>query len=432
MHPAIDSTVPESGTARVKYATYWYQNPPWSTWQDVHSYQNIRMPATVSNPLRADGTRAPSPFFIKRVFVSFPPRSGEMSNWPSPPPAAYSYVKEASAIPVAGELLGKAKDDYIIKFCMGGVARVSVDNRARTSFLDKLASASGKDQVQLGVALGEFRETVDMAIGLARGIRRGITNLARKVEFSGATVDRALSNIERHGFYEAAERFGRKNTSVLERIRDGWLVYQLGLVPLARDLHDGLTWLRAAQAESGGQFPVTVKAGAADETDVWQLMHTKNHQDAPYSLWAKVHQTCGVHYAARYNVPVRATIPEQLGLWNVPSVTWNLVRKTFLVDYVSNTGQWLNGMLAPMNTSFIEGTKSEIRRSTIVDWEFRDETRPWVKRPKLDTHLLVVEHFDRSVLTHGVFPAPLPSVINKLSAAKLANLLSVISQLRHP
>lgn len=354
-----------------------------------------------------------------------------MSPWPSPPPAAYLYVKDSVAVPVAGSLLGKAKDDYLTRFLMSGAARVSVDNRARTAFLAKLAKASGKDQVQLGVAMGEFRETVDLALGLARGLRRGISNVARKVERSGATVDHALSTIEKHGFEEAAIRFGRKNTSLLEKIRDSWLVYQLGLKPLAYDLNDGLTWLRAAQAGEA-EFPVTVKAGADDEDYQWVLLHQQDHQGAPYNLWAKVHRSCGVHYSCVYKVPTRATIPEQLGLWNMPSVAWNLVRKSFLVDYVSNTGAWLNGFLAPQNTRFWEGTKSEIRRSTIVDWDWRDLRRPWQVEPDLSQHLLVVEHFDRSVLSVGVLPAPIPSFTNKLGSIQLANLLSVISKLRSP
>lgn len=141
------------------------------------------MPATVRNPVREDGSRAPSAYWTKRVFVELPAVSGAAIPYPTPCGSSgdnFAVFKEATAIPRAGSILGLRKQDYITVFCHGSFTKATVDGIARTNFLNKLASASGKDQVQLGVALGELRETAGMITDLSLRAVRGVTTVAKK------------------------------------------------------------------------------------------------------------------------------------------------------------------------------------------------------------------------------------------------------------
>lgn len=433
-HESINQEIGPAGQARIRSANcYNWNNPavPWATYGDLNQYKWLSMPATVHNPVRSDGSRAPSAFWTRRVFVELPAVSGSAKPYPTPcgsPGDNFPVFKEATAIPRAGLIVGLRKQDYITVFCHGSFTKATVDSIARTNFLNKLASASGKDQVQLGVALGEVRETAGMITDLSRRAYRGVTTVAKKTSQSGQIVARYLDIVSRHGIRSSVARAARTNVRRPDYVLDAWLTYQLGLRPLAMDVYDSMVWLRAAQVDSADSFQVKVKSGHELSEELFHELHRPSLNDAYYYIIGKFKTTTAYHYSAVYKVPVQATIPEQLGLWNPASVAWNLVRYTWLVDYVSNTGAWLNSMLAAQNTAFVEGSRSLIQRASLLESEFREVRRPWISEPRLEG-IIQVENFERTVLTSGVMPALIPAMKNRLDLTRMANAIAVLVKL---
>ena len=218
---------------------------------------------------------------------------------------------------------------------------------------------------------------------------------------------------------------------MLERIVEGWLVVQFGLKPLCYDIYDGTVWLSHAQQAETLRLTVKVRGGASSEQDVQTRSCRFGGNGATYDIDAVVRQSVGVHYACDYEIPTKATIPEQLGLYNPASIAWELARFSWMVDYVVDIGGWLNSMMAAQNTRFVEGTKSVIQRAGLV--EFRDVSQPPVVPIQGDLDslgaLLQVEDFQRTVLNHGVMPSFLPGIRNKMNLDRLANSMAALTTL---
>ena len=118
-------------------------------------------------------------------------------------------------------------------------------------------------------------------------------------------------------------------------------------------------------------------------------------------------------------------------MYNPAVVAWELARFSWMVDYVVDIGGWLNSMMAAQNTRFVEGTKSVIQRTGLV--EFRDVSQPPVVPIQSDLDplgaLLQVEDFQRTVLNHGVMPSFLPGIRNKMNLDRLANSMAALTTL---
>ena len=395
---------------------------------ELGTIKYLAMPATVVNPVRPDGTRPVSNYWIKRQFAVLPRLEVKQGV---PPYSSWLYRTEGGSCPYTQDLIGTSPTWNASKLLPSWLVVQNVDALARTKFLAKLGERSGKDQVQLGAVAGEVRETIGMAADLGTGIVTGIRSIARNVSQSPKLVARALDLIRKVGIREAANRVLRGDVRLLERIVEGWLVVQFGLKPLCYDIYDGTVWLSHAQQADTLRLTVKVRGGASSEQDVQLRSCRFGGNGCTYDVDAVVRQLVGVHYACDYEIPTKATIPEQLGLYNPASVAWELARFSWMVDYVVDIGGWLDSMMAAQNTRFVEGTKSVIQRTGLV--EFRDVSQPPVVPIQSDLDslgaLLQVEDFQRTVLNHGVMPSFLPGIRNKMNLDRLANSMAALTTL---
>jgi len=152
-----------------------------------------------------------------------------------------------------------------------------------------------------------------------------------------------------------------------------------------------------------------------------------------YFISGLYRQSVGIHYACKYRIPTQANTAQQLGLNNPAYVAWNLARLTWIVDKVVDIGNWLHSFMAPQGTSFIEGTKSEIRRTSLLRLvDKSQDTLGWGALSGLNPNnppLVQVEHFNRDVLTVGVMPSFMPGVKNKMGLVQLASTISALTTL---
>lgn len=408
----------------------WYNRPNAANW----SYARyLAMPATVNNPKRSDGTRPVSEFWTHRYLAVLPPlrlsQTPSVGGWGM-------YTKESIRAAYHSELLTGNGYSDMLKVLPDMYYRTNVDSIARVNFLKKLEKASGKSQVELGVAAGEVRETIHMVTDLSKGLVNGVLQTAKSVSLAPARAAKALYAVRQYGVKEAARRFLNGDTALLEKIIQGWLVTQFGLKPLASDVYDATVYLGAQQQAHGPlRLTVTVKSGFdAEPVEAEVLAQQDATDDATYALNAKFLWYGRVHYSGVYQIPTRATIPQELGVYNPALVAWELLRFSWLVDYVVDIGGWFRSMMAAQGTHFVEGTKSELWQARLVEFTDRPYSSPGqpgaagaVNRlgPSIQADL-----FKRTVLgPAGVMPPILPGMQAPMGIKQLANALAALTTL---
>lgn len=425
-HDAIDRTNVTLATVRVHKKHSGGYDPGWATYVngDISTLTHLSMPASVNNPIRTDGTRAPSPFWTKRIAIANPGDTAMQSN---PWPAWTEYMFESTRVCRTSELPWASIPDLLayLKYDLWS----NVDSQARTKFLNKLADASGKDQVSLGVIAGEFRETVGLAADLAHGIANGVVKVARDLHRAPATVGHALDSVRSLGMKESARRFFHGDTALLEAGVAGWLTVQFGLKPLVYDLYAAGNKLRAS-TPVGEALPLTLtlKAGAQEEYEyVRKLSAAWTNGASDYDIYGRFRQTTSVHYAGTYQVPSRPSTIEGWGLYNPASIGWELLRFSWMADYVVGIGDWLRSMMAAEGTQFVEGTRS-LTHKIRLESLYSASANPLTKDPT-GPMMVEADDFERVILNHGVMPAFLPAVKKTLGLPQLANSLAALATL---
>lgn len=409
-------------------------DPGWSEFANqCLLYRSIlKMPASTNNPKRDDGTRAPSAFWIQRALIQARPYQLSQEN-PGVGLFWGYYTKESTRAYVLPSEMYIDSDALLSWALAGPLTRTNVDALARTKFLNNLGNRSGKDLVELGVAAGEIRETIGLANELGQATLSAISSTAKAVGRAPGTIAKALYHLKSAGPREIARRFFNGDTQVLEKVINAWLVYQLGLKPLAYDLYDAEVYLRSQVDQDYYHLDVTVRGGASDENDVLLSHNTWAVNGGTYFISGLYRQSVGIHYACKYRIPTQANMAQQLGLNNPAYVAWNLARLTWAIDKVVDIGNWMHSFMAAQGTFFIEGTKSEIRRTSLL--RLVDETEDhlgWGKLSGLNPNnppLVQVEHFNRDVLNVGVMPSFMPGVKNKMGLVQLATTIAALTSI---
>lgn len=422
-HPAINlfDVARQSVTVHFKHAAgdeYTWDYPT----SCVRSVTYRSEPESTNNPVRPDGTRAPSNYFIKTIYF----KQKASTCLLSPPPWGW-YVKPTSQVPIWDILFEGSGPDIMNRV---HVSNVNTVEAARVKFHNKLGDTSGKDAMSLGAAAGEFRETCGMVSELAGGLVRGVLDIARDVRKPGRVVSDTLSVYGQFGPKAALRQLGGTDAGVVKAIVDSWLVYQLGLRPLMYDALAATSILNAEiQQTNNLEFQCTVRAGHENVVEFDRIIQSEWLNGCPLEVHARFQEVQQAHFAAVYKIPTRPTTFQRLGLYNVPYVAWELVRYSWMADYVTNTGPWLRSLLAGQDCVFIEGTLSELGRTTIVKkWSRLPQGGSILTDPAKLPEVFSSDSFVRTVLG-GIRPAFLPQLNNRLDATKLATSLAALTNL---
>lgn len=405
-------------------------SPGWAPWSENHSVNDDiaellfrAEPASTSNPIRSDGTRAPSEYWIKRLYVQNPSARVETiptSGW---------FAHNSTTCRLAQFSGGLAEDFHKGVLYL---ADQNTDARARTTFLNKLADASGKDQVSLGVIAGEFRETAGLAADLATGIVKGVRDIARTHKRPPESIANALYVLGREGKAAALKQLGSSDNTLLQGVVSSWLVYQFGLKPLAYDIQDGVDYLAAQQAKPDGlQLTALLRGGASEVYEYTRLLNQSGHNGSVVRLTGNFVQKTSVNYAGVYKIPTQAPTQIALGLYNPALVLWELLRFTWMVDYVIDIGGWIRSFMAAQGTSFVEGSRSWTRKA-YLDGLYSENLSYGITKvdPAKVEMMISSEWFERTVVgSGGVMPSFLPGMKNKLNLDRLANSIAAITTL---
>lgn len=390
-----------------------------------------KRPATTINPVRPDGTRAPSPYWRRwaRFDVSVPGCSAERISDPR-----YQNGFEGGHTGSPDVIY-----DSVNQWSNGvGLFPIGPENLARQRLRSKLSDVVW----DFGVFAGEIRETAGLFVSAGQRIALAVNNIGKSVSKSPKVVRTFLRDMER----TRSVRIRTVNGSVVRkngvpqwdsrdrlrkwqvRVIDDWLLFQFGVKPLLGDISDAIDFLVALEESGSGHITATVRAGASvDIPSTLKFGIPVNN----FGYICPVVTQSACHIAATYGLALRSDWKEMLGLHNPASVAWNLLRFTWIVDYVFGVGKWLDSLALPHGTEFVEGTISRIQKRQQFDSAPLWVDPTWRKVEGRNANIrLDVGRFERALLPpDGVRPPTWPEWRNKLNLTRVANVLAVLTKL---
>lgn len=395
----------------------------------------LRAPALVRNKPRKDGTR-PMSAWHKQWFRGVTPLwSWRIRENPSSWPDAWNW--DYTLMPAIDELPrtthpGLYWEHVNNVFPFPSSLRFSTDQVARTKVLNKIA----QKKWDLGVTALEIKQTAGLITDLSVGIVSHVSSLIESRRAMRQKLDRFFREVRKHDdFYRAASDVGLKDLSLLEDLRSRWMQYQFGIRPLIRDVDDAVTWLSEAIHNHGYSVLVSAKAGheMRDNRLLGSVMGTPARTSMETRL--EVQDVCMTHYSVVYEIPTgQVSVRTALGLDNPFYVGWEVVRLSWMCDYVVGVGDWLQSFTAANGMVFREGCRSVLQRLTSQAAHYKpigtigpggDCT--FDKAPPQRGVYIERGDFNRELLVHGVTPAVVPQVKSELGLVQLANSLLALS-----
>jgi len=198
---------------------------------------------------------------------------------------------------------------------------------------NKILSKVRNREVDLGVALGEHRETAEF--------------------ISSAMVKTAKSYVQlRHGDVSGALRTitGRRNNSwrdIPGAAANTWLAYCYGLRPLLKDVHDAAS----VYENRYKQRPSVFKCSASISKDFDAVANPNR-----YYIMQQIRGSASIRASVEMFVtnPVLKTL-DQCGVTNPLSIAWELVPFSFVVDWFIPVGAFISNIIPPQGVDFVNG-----------------------------------------------------------------------------
>lgn len=429
-------------------------DPPTTTSALRYSRSVYRVrPESSSSPIRADGSRAPKAWNHRwGTWVGVPTPITVLSSWLGKTYTCRLVVPTGWRLPavtqkVAFDSMFSQVDMLWLNGNNISDFPVSVQSAAVTRF--RLAALSGV--ADLGVTLGELRQTAHFVTDLCRGVESTIRHIADDLP-AWYSPKKGLSSRERRKQnvrrvvallkggrparrlkHESAKKYRRRIQKEKQILQD-WLTFQFAVKPLMTDLVSAVEafdyWKNARQVP----MRVTVKKGASNE---WQETVQRNsvqygNRNGYVNEEFRVLISAGCHYSGIFEMlPSDDRTLAQLGLNNPFSVAWELVPFSWLVDYGLGVGNWIKSMTSLDHMTWIEGSVSKVVRMTSPDGVVHvspagSQTLAVYGEGKL---LLNCGRFQREVLQHTPLPGAMPVPKKELGLNQLANALSALAGL---
>lgn len=376
-----------TNTASGQSYRYFPGDPGWQLdggpFYSLFSHERLARPQSVTSPFRADGTRAPKDYF-RNGGISYMPMA--QMFWSQDPANVYRYYTEPFQYV-----------DLLVPVSCPGVDS-DVITRARMKYYKNVKNS----KVNLGVALGEARQTARLLTSSASRIAAGVRSF-RKGNLKKVWADLTSG----------------------ANVPNAWLELQYGWNPLLRDVFGSAEAL-AESISIGRRLNLVVK-GSASKSD--PLILERESNDAFMVRYdGRDKQRCEV--VGNYDLP-SSILPafSSLGLTNPLEIVWELVPYSFVVDWCFPIGDWLATLDAGAFLHFNEGSESIIRRRTAAGvmlvsphqgFKYNRSVKPIRKG------LYRAYSFNRGVLYNPPF-VDLPKLRSPLSLGKMANALSLLA-----
>lgn len=342
------------------------------------NYRN--RPASVTSPVRSDGTRAPKAWNHSGRFMMSP-------NF-------FYSVRHPYGLPVTRTYSG---------FLIGGVTgpTVSFDPKLRDRAVLKALQNLKDQKINLGVALAEARQTVDLVRGTADTVRRQVEGYKRNHK----------KQWERRGSWKSLP--GR------------YLEMCYGWKPLLSDI-DGACEQLAELLHGPLSTTVLTRASVKDRQQYELVAADGGFVRLVYrGVKSSKCQVTMVHHVPSYLSEFRS-----LGLENPLEILYEKTPYSFVLDWILPIGPWLGTLDAGNYMTFKEGSVSEMGRITATGSPTAATSPPLNDGIQVDTYipgLIRSFNFRRSLLLRTP-TASFPSLKKPLGLDKLAKSLALLTQ----
>jgi hypothetical protein len=235
---------------------------------------------------------------------------------------------------------------------------------------NKLSKKLNSTDIDLGVALGEARETAHM-LSSAMLSTFVAAKRAKRGDFSGMLKALGLSaNTD-----PKLQRF----RDIPDKAAGCWLGYSYGVRPLLSDVFGAVS---ALEKRMNVPDVITRRVSTFEEIDL-ELQGTYNARpgfgDPDTCLKFKGGHRCSEKLTFTVANPFTYTL-SQLGLTNPLNVAWELVTLSFVVDWFLPIGSWIQGLVPPQGVTSIRRTSTWKGYVDVeADLIFRDGQRCPVK-----------------------------------------------------
>lgn len=206
-------------------------------------------------------------------------------------------------------------------------------------------------KIDLGVALGETRETADMIGNYSDRIGRSA------LDVTSSTLASSRSDKD---FY-LTRAFRTLTGGKIDKIREvadlassAWLGWSYGVRPLLSDIEKAIATVKGADKQPYYEL-TTVRSRQSDTLNASYAATVQG--DYGWKQWTESHNsTRTVSGAMTFycdNPILRSA--DQLGLTNPLNVAWELVTLSFVVDWFIPVGDYLANIVPPLGVTFSHG-----------------------------------------------------------------------------
>jgi hypothetical protein len=244
---------------------------------------------------------------------------------------------------------------------VGTLSETTVQNAALDAFW---ANASGQN-ANYGQIFAEGRQTLNLVTNTAVKIAKCVKSL-RRLDVWGAFDALGLSKKTKHFKDLRHKSKNLRKTDYSHFVSSSFLEMEYGWKPLLSDVYDVAKDLAYRNAQKS--YDVTIRGSAVAEAPVkYVLVNGPSAPPATLNICGvgKNLKTLRVTYSCRYRVASPALrTASALGLTNPLYLGWQLVPFSFVVDWFTPIGAYLESLSALQGLSFIDGTRSVLTLQT--------------------------------------------------------------------
>ena len=210
---------------------------------------------------------------------------------------------------------------------------------------NRLLSKVRNREIDLGVSLGEYRETASFVAGAMVKTAKSFKQLKQ------GDVSGALQTLT-----------GKRNNrwaDIPGAASNTWLAYSYGLKPLINDVSDAVKVLEKGLRDPSR--PIVVRSSTTKSVSGFATDYGCYHDRIEGSVRVSGKIEFWIDNPFLYTL-------EQVGFVNPLSVAWELVPFSFVVDWFVPVGEFLTSVVPPQGVAFVGGCTAYRGDGTHVGW----------------------------------------------------------------
>lgn len=282
------------------------------------------------------------------------------------------------------------------------------------SALQRAYAKIGKSELEMGVELGEFRETF-------KTLRSPLQSLRNFFSKDGGKNLRSLKEV-----IQFRSKPGRICKASGKTVADTWLEIRYGIMPIVRSIEGMIKYVEQQRVSLRYNTILSAKSKVVSTTEAAsKLMLDRGFGPLEFRWKTKRQSTCrGQVYYRRFGAPGELD-SLGLGFQFLPEIAWELTSCSFIMDWFVSVGDWIASHRYNPGIEILGATRSEkqLVDTTLMPIRVKDST---FHQDFSNTSGFTGrgEHYSRVV--DVIKPPPLFLGAEKLDWAKLVDLYLII------